>query len=97
MSRSLLLAAVLALSAPAFAAKGSAEAGKAKAEPCKACHGDSGTSASPELPKTGGQPADYIATALRHYKPGKRKKPIMAGQVANLSETDMQDLAAWSS
>lgn len=97
MSRSLLLAAVLALSAPAFAAKGSAEAGKAKAEPCKACHGDSGTSASPEFPKIGGQHADYIATALRHYKLGKRKNPIMAGQVANLSEKDMQDLAAWYS
>ena len=87
--------ASLALSAPAYAAKGNAEAGKAKAEPCKACHGESGTSAAPDFPKIGGQHADYLATALRHYKLGKRKNPIMAGQVANLSEKDMLDLAAW--
>ena len=98
MNRQLLLAAaVLALSAPALAAKGNADAGKTKAEPCKACHGETGASASPEFPKIGGQHADYIATALRHYKLGKRKNPIMAGQVANLSEKDMQDLAAWYS
>jgi cytochrome c553 len=98
MKKPLFLAlAALALSAPALAAKGNAEAGKAKAEPCKACHGEAGVSASPEFPKIGGQHADYLATALRHYKLGKRKNPIMAGQVANLSETDMRDLAAWYS
>ena len=91
----LVVLAALALSAPAFAAKGNAEAGKAKAEPCKACHGESGSSATPDFPRIGGQHADYIAVALRHYKLGKRKNPIMAGQVANLSEKDMLDLAAW--
>lgn len=93
----ILAAAVLALSAPAFAAKGDPEAGRTKAEVCKACHGETGTSATPDFPKIGGQHADYIATVLRHYKLGKRKNPIMAGQVANLSEKDMLDLAAWFS
>jgi cytochrome c553 len=93
----LLASAILALSAPAFAAKGDADAGKAKAEPCKACHGESGISATPDFPKIAGQHADYIATALKHYKLGKRKNPIMAGQVANLSEKDMADLGAWFS
>lgn len=93
--QALVAIAALALSAPAFAAKGNVEAGKAKAEPCKACHGESGTSATPDFPRIGGQHADYIAVALRHYKLGKRKNPIMAGQVANLSEKDMLDLAAW--
>ena len=98
MNKSLAIAAAcLALSAPAFAAKGNAEAGKAKAEPCKACHGESGSSATPDFPRIGGQHADYIAVALRHYKLGKRKNPIMAGQVSNLSEKDMLDLAAWYS
>jgi cytochrome c553 len=98
MRKHLLLAfAALALSAPALAASGNAEAGKAKAEPCKACHGESGMSASPDFPRIGGQHADYIALALRHYKLGKRKNPIMAGQVSNLSERDMYDLAAWYS
>ncbi|MCM2328714.1 MAG: c-type cytochrome [Lysobacter sp.] len=93
--QALVALAALALSAPAFAAKGNAEAGKAKAEPCKACHGESGSSATPDFPRIGGQHADYLAVALRHYKLGKRKNPIMAGQVANLSEKDMLDLAAW--
>ena len=75
----------LALCAPAFAAKGDPDAGKAKAEPCKACHGEAGISVAPDFPKIGGQHADYLATALRHYKAGKRKNPIMAGQVANLA------------
>jgi cytochrome c553 len=96
MKKQLLVAlAAFVLSAPAIAAKGNPEAGKAKAEPCKACHGETGASASPEFPKIGGQHADYLIVALRHYKLGKRKNPIMAGQVANLSEADMRDLAAW--
>ncbi|HEX4944402.1 MAG TPA: cytochrome c [Usitatibacteraceae bacterium] len=89
--------AALALSAPAFAAKGDPEAGKTKAQPCRACHGEAGISAVPDFPKIAGQHADYIATVLRHYKVGKRKNPIMAGQVANLSENDMLDLAAYFS
>lgn len=92
--RSLALAALL-VSAPAFAAKGNADAGREKSTPCKACHGEAGVSAAPEFPKIAGQHADYLFTALRHYKAGKRKNPIMAGQVANLSEADMRDLAAW--
>ena len=88
---------VLALSGPAFAAKGDPEAGKAKSEPCKACHGEAGISVSPDFPKLAGQHSDYLATALKHYKLGKRKNPIMVGQVANLSETDMLDLAAYFS
>jgi cytochrome c553 len=98
MNKSLLVAlASFALCAPAYAAKGDAEAGKTKAEPCKACHGESGTSVSPEFPRIGGQHADYLSTALKHYKLGKRKNPIMAGQVVNLSEKDMLDLAAYYS
>jgi len=90
----LIALACLACSAPAFAAKGDADVARKKAEPCKACHGESGISVSPEFPKIAGQHPDYLATALRHYKLGKRKNPIMAGQVANLSETELPELAA---
>jgi cytochrome c553 len=65
---------------------------------CNSCHGPNFSKPiDPAYPKIGGQHADYLATALRHYKLGKRKNPIMAGQVANLSEKDMLDLAAWFS
>ncbi len=94
---SLLAATLLALAVPAFAAAGNADAGREKATPCKACHGESGVSVSPEFPKIAGQHPDYILVALRHYKAGKRKNPIMAGQVATLSEADMRDLAAYFS
>lgn len=93
--QALAAVAAIALCSPAWAAKGNPDAGKAKAEPCKACHGETGTSAAPEFPKIAGQHADYLATALRHYKLGKRKNPIMGGQVANLSDKDMLDLAAY--
>jgi len=92
---SLLAASLLALAVPAFAATGNANAGREKSVPCKACHGEAGVSSAPDFPKIAGQHADYILVALRHYKAGKRKNPIMAGQVANLSEADMRDLAAW--
>ena len=94
---SLLAASLLVLCVPAFAAAGNADAGREKSVPCKACHGEAGVSVSPDFPKIAGQHSDYILVALRHYKAGKRKNPIMAGQVANLSEADMRDLAAWYS
>ena len=80
---------------PALAASGNADAGRKKAEPCKACHGEAGVSASPEFPNLAGQHADYLAAALVHYKNGKRKNPIMQGQVANLTPRDIQDLVAY--
>lgn len=90
-----LLLPALALASPIALAKGNPDAGKAKSTPCQACHGPAGISTSPEFPNLAGQHADYLYTALRHYKLGKRKNAIMAGQVANLSDTDMRDLAAY--
>lgn len=92
----ILLAAVLSMALPAFA-KGDAEAGKKKSEPCKACHGENGMSATADFPILAGQEADYMAHALTHYKNGKRKNPIMQGLVANLTQRDIDDLSAYYS
>jgi cytochrome c553 len=81
---------------PAFAS-GNVEVGKKKSEPCKACHGEAGVSASPEFPNLAGQHADYLTAAITHYKNGKRKNPIMQGQVANLTQRDILDLTAYYS
>ena len=94
-TRILLAASLLALAAPAFAASGDVAAGQKKSVPCKACHGESGVGPSPEFPILAGQNQDYLATALTHYKNGKRKNAIMQAQVANLSPRDIQDLAAF--
>lgn len=88
------LAVTLALAWPAFAG-GHAEAGKAKSTPCAACHGPDGNSPTPSFPKLAGQHEDYLYHSLKAYKSGKRKNAIMSGQVANLSEQDMKDLAAY--
>jgi len=72
-------------------------AGAAKAkEVCAACHGLDGNSPQPDLhPKLGGQYADFLAKALRDYKSGARKNPIMQGFVAGLSRQDIDNLAAY--
>ena len=95
--KTLAAAALLALAFPVCAASGDAEAGQKKSAPCKACHGEAGVSVSDAFPNLAGQHGDYLAAALRHYKNGKRKNPIMQGQVANLSEKDILDLAAFYS
>ena len=96
-ARLVLFAALLALTTGAFAASGDSTAGKKKSGPCAACHGESGVSVSPEFPNLAGQYPDYIETALRHYQNGKRKNPIMAAQVKDLSPKDIMDLAAYFS
>jgi cytochrome c553 len=89
--------AVASFAVPAFAGAGDAEVGRKKSEPCKACHGDAGISASAEFPNLAGQHQDYLASAIKHYKNGKRKNPIMQGQVANLTARDIDDLTAYYS
>src|SRR6188768_1046995 len=93
--KKILVASLLALALPAVAASGDSEAGKKKSTPCAACHGNEGVSASPDFPNLAGQYADYLEVAMKHYKVGKRKNPIMAEQVKNLSNKDMMDLAAY--
>lgn len=86
----------LGIALPAHAT-GNAEAGKAKSTACAACHGADGVSTVPSFPKLAGQNSDYLYHSLKAYKAGKRKNPIMAGQVQNLSDADMQDLAMYFS
>ena len=72
------------------------EAGRAKAkEVCAACHGEDGNSPVADYPKLSGQHSDYLAKALRDYKSGARKNPIMAPMAAALSNQDIENLAAW--
>lgn len=91
-----LLAAV-SLAAPALANTGDAEAGKTKSATCAACHGPNGLSTTPGFPILAGQNRDYIVHSLKAYKSGKRKNPVMGGQAAALSDTDIADLAAFFS
>jgi cytochrome c553 len=88
--------AVAAALAAGHVAAADIEAGKKKAqEVCAACHNMDGISTIADYPKLAGQYQDYLAKALRDYKSGLRKNPIMAGQVANLKKEDIADLAAY--
>lgn len=87
-----LAAATLGLLSPAAAL---AEAPEAAAS-CAACHGDLGAKPiAPNYPILAGQYADYLAHALREYRSGKRRNPIMTGQAANLSDDDIDALAEY--
>lgn len=80
-----------------YAVAGNAAAGKEKAKACAACHGADGNSASADFPKLAGQHYDYLVKSLQGYKTGARKNPVMAPMGANLSQRDMEDLAAYFS
>ncbi len=97
MKRELVLLLAACFAAPAFAG-GDAAAGKQKSQVCAACHGPDGNAPTgPEFPRLAGQHYDYLLQALRAYKSGARKNPIMGGQAGTLSPQDMADLAAYFS
>ena len=74
---------------------GDAEAGKSKSAVCAACHGADGNSTNAAWPSLAGQHSSYIYKQLTDFKEGRREDASMAGMVANLSDQDMQDLAAY--
>jgi cytochrome c553 len=96
MKATLLILAAVVLALPAHA-RGNVEAGKAKSTACAACHGADGVSLVAFFPKLAGQHPDYLVHALKEYRSGKRKNPTMAEQVKNLSDEDIEDLAAYFS
>jgi cytochrome c553 len=90
------LATVAAFGAGDAASAADIAAGKAKAtEICAACHAADGNSPTQDFPKLGGQYGDYLAKALRDYKSGDRKNPIMAGFAQALSRQEIENLAAY--
>ena len=93
----LIFGAVLALSSTALLAEGTAADGKTKAAACFACHGADGNAVDPQYPRLAGQYNMYLQQALNEYKTGQRDNAIMKGFVAQLSDQDIQDVAAYFS
>lgn len=91
----LIIATAMLTAGPSVLAAGDVAAGKTKSAVCASCHGPDGVSPQPNFPIIAGQYQDYIVRALKDYKSGERENPIMKGFVANLSEQDMKDLAAY--
>lgn len=78
-------------------AAGDAEAGKAKSAACAACHGADGISPQDMWPNLKGQKAAYLVLSLKAYRDGTRDNAIMKGMAAGLSDTDIENLAAYYS
>jgi cytochrome c553 len=92
-----LLAIVLPLALCAPAVANDAEAGKNKAKACVMCHGQMGLSTNPGAPNLAGQPQVYLTEELKNYRSGKRQDPVMNVIAKPLTDTDIEDLAAWYS
>lgn len=86
---------VLTMIPGSLMAAGSPEAGKEKAKVCEACHGLDGKSVDPAYPNLAGQHQSYLIKALSDYRAGKRSDAIMGSFSANLTNQDIEDLAAW--
>lgn len=96
--RNFLALVGMVIAVPAFAGHGNIEAGKqlAQQKNCASCHGaDGNTPVSPEFPRLAGQHPEYLAKALRDYKGGKRKDPVMGGQAKDLTNQNIADLTAY--
>ncbi|MBA1147028.1 cytochrome c [Ectothiorhodospiraceae bacterium WFHF3C12] len=91
-----MAALALVVSLPVAAVdRGDPAAGERKSATCAGCHGQAGRSTNPQYPILAGQYADYLYRTLVDYKTGARQNAVMKGMVANLSEEDMWDLAAY--
>lgn len=78
-------------------AAGDSAAGKAKANVCAGCHGMDGYSSNELWPNLAGQKNTYLVVQIKAFRDGVRKGPLMQPMVANLSDQDIDDLAAYYS
>lgn len=60
---------------------------------CAACHGPTGNSADPQVPKLAGQDPRYLSAQLWAFKTKARRPDAMAGFAAKLSAGDIATLA----
>ena len=75
--------------------KAEVAAGRALAANCVICHGAAGVSRQPLWPNLGGLATDYDVTALKSYREGGRKNPLMSVIAKDLSDADAAKLAAF--
>ena len=74
-----------------------AAAGERKAATCTACHGASGNSSNALYPSLAAQTPLYIYYQLLQFREGRRINEQMSPFATNLSDADMNDIAAYFS
>ena len=93
--KNLLISLIVSAGLMSVAHAGDAEAGKAKAATCGACHGADGNSLAPTFPKIAGQGERCLIKQIKDIRDGNRQVPEMTAFVAGLSDADIADLAAY--
>ena len=93
--KNLLISLIVSAGLMSVAHAGDAEAGKAKAATCGACHGADGNSLAPTFPKLAGQGERYLIKQIKDIRDGNRQVPEMTAFVTGLSDADIADLAAY--
>ncbi len=71
------------------------DVGRGKAADCIGCHGPAGISSNPAWPNLAGQNAQYLKKQLRAFRDGSRSNPMMNGMAKSLTDTDIENLAAY--
>lgn len=61
---------------------------------CLACHGERGTSETPDVPSLGGQPELYILGQLVQFRENLRNAPPMNDLIKGLKDDDLRHLAS---
>ncbi len=89
-----LLGMLVLASAPALA-EGDAARGKAKAEQCFGCHGETGNSTMPNIPSLAGQPAGASFLQLFLFREKLRNVPTMTPFIDGRPDQDLEDFAAY--
>ncbi|MDG1654257.1 MAG: cytochrome c, partial [Luminiphilus sp.] len=75
--------------------KGDAAAGEALVASCTACHGADGNSLAPTFPKLAGLGERYLLKQMKDIRDGRRPVALMAGQVDNMTDQQLADIAAF--
>ena len=89
--------AILGLGVVNIAQAGDAAAGKVKSSVCIACHGANGIGTTNLNPNLAGQKEAYLVKSIKAYRDGARKDPMMGAMAKPLSDTDIDNLAAYFS
>ena len=97
-NRAIATLALLLAANAAFAGgvmKGDAVAGEALVGSCAACHGADGNSLAPTFPKLAGLGERYLLKQMKDIRDGRRPVALMAGQVDNMTDQQLADIAAF--
>jgi cytochrome c553 len=91
----IIIGILATLSTSAVMAEGDPARGETLTPVCQACHGPDGNSLVGAFPNLAGQGAIYLTKQLHDIKSGDRPIAEMVGQLDNMSDQDIEDLAAY--